>query len=101
MQNIMNIKGTCPPHMKPRKLPINTTVETVLILNDLILLTCSIEYPVNIEPRNVFVLLTVSVTPTRREVRAQHNSTHSLLFLACRGFLVFLFVVCPPVNVGI
>ena len=41
MQNIMNMSGTCPPHMKPRKLPINTKVDTVLILKDLILLICS------------------------------------------------------------
>jgi len=40
MQNIMNISGTCPDHMKPRKLPIKTKVDTVLILKDLILLVC-------------------------------------------------------------
>lgn len=34
----MNISGTCPLHMNPRKLPINTTVETVLILKERILL---------------------------------------------------------------
>lgn len=36
----MNISGTWPDHMKPRKLPINTNVDTVLVLKDLILLIC-------------------------------------------------------------
>lgn len=40
IQNIMNISGTWPDHMKPRKLPINTNVDTVLVLKDLILLIC-------------------------------------------------------------
>ena len=40
MRNIINIRGTCPAHTNPRKLPIKTKVDTVLILKDLILLVC-------------------------------------------------------------
>lgn len=40
MRKIMNISGTCPAHINPRKLPIRTKVDTVLILKDRILLVC-------------------------------------------------------------
>ena len=107
----MNINGTCPLHMNPRKLPINTTVETVLILKERILLIynttssgqnaklCNVPTRAGGSSVRASFLAYANVTMTNQAI--VYTSAHSLLLLAGRRFLVFLFVISPPVHVGV
>lgn len=84
MRNIINISGTCPAHTKPRKLPINTKVDTVLMRKDLILLVCTISKHLRGE--------ILFVQHTRMRI-SKHARSYSALLWCFGGLLTLLLIV--------